>query len=111
MRPSTTGATASSTEAAGARPGRELPSIRVRPPGPRSRDLASRLAAVECPAADARRQARARQSDTDATPIVYARGAGANVIDVDDNRYVDLAAGFGALLLGHVPAAPWQERV
>jgi 4-aminobutyrate aminotransferase/(S)-3-amino-2-methylpropionate transaminase len=76
----------------------------VKPPGPSSRDLAARLAAVECPAADARRQARALQSDTDPTPIVYARGEGANVVDVDGNRYVDLAAGFGALLLGHVPA-------
>ena len=37
-------------------------------------------------------------------PIVYAGGEGSNVIDVDGNRYVDLAAGFGALLLGHAPA-------
>jgi 4-aminobutyrate aminotransferase-like enzyme len=35
--------------------------------------------------------------------IVYARGHGANVFDVDGNRYVDLAAGFGALSLGHAP--------
>jgi 4-aminobutyrate aminotransferase/(S)-3-amino-2-methylpropionate transaminase len=33
--------------------------------------------------------------------IVYARALGANVVDVDGNRYVDLAAGFGALLVGH----------
>jgi len=33
--------------------------------------------------------------------IVYATAAGANVIDVDGNRYVDLAAGFGAALIGH----------
>jgi 4-aminobutyrate aminotransferase/(S)-3-amino-2-methylpropionate transaminase len=37
-------------------------------------------------------------------PIVYASGSGSNVVDVDGNRYVDLAAGFGALLLGHRPA-------
>jgi 4-aminobutyrate aminotransferase/(S)-3-amino-2-methylpropionate transaminase len=36
-------------------------------------------------------------------PVVYASGAGSNVTDVDGNRYVDLAAGFGALLLGHDP--------
>jgi len=38
-----------------------------------------------------------------ATPsgIVLARGEGANVYCTDDNRYVDLAAGFGSLLLGH----------
>jgi 4-aminobutyrate aminotransferase/(S)-3-amino-2-methylpropionate transaminase len=33
--------------------------------------------------------------------IVLARGVGANAFDVDGNRYVDLAAGFGALLIGH----------
>jgi 4-aminobutyrate aminotransferase/(S)-3-amino-2-methylpropionate transaminase len=33
--------------------------------------------------------------------IVYASAIGANVTDVDGNRYVDLAAGFGAQLLGH----------
>jgi len=33
--------------------------------------------------------------------LVYERGFGSNVFDVDGNRYVDLAAGFGALLLGH----------
>lgn len=33
--------------------------------------------------------------------IVYSLARGSNVIDVDGNRYVDLAAGFGALLLGH----------
>jgi hypothetical protein len=35
------------------------------------------------------------------TPIVLASGKGSNVFDVDGNRYVDLAAGFGAVLLGH----------
>ena len=37
--------------------------------------------------------------------IVYARGRGSNVTDVDRNRYVDLAGGFGALLLGHLHPA------
>jgi 4-aminobutyrate aminotransferase/(S)-3-amino-2-methylpropionate transaminase len=35
--------------------------------------------------------------------LVYRAGHGSNVIDVDGNRYVDLAAGFGSLLLGHNP--------
>jgi 4-aminobutyrate aminotransferase/(S)-3-amino-2-methylpropionate transaminase len=39
------------------------------------------------------------------SPIVYASALGANVVDADGNRYVDLAAGFGALLLGHRPPA------
>jgi 4-aminobutyrate aminotransferase/(S)-3-amino-2-methylpropionate transaminase len=33
--------------------------------------------------------------------MVYSHGVGANVYDPDGNRYVDLAAGFGAQLLGH----------
>jgi 4-aminobutyrate aminotransferase/(S)-3-amino-2-methylpropionate transaminase len=34
---------------------------------------------------------------------VYSQAAGSNVLDVDGNRYVDLAAGFGSMLLGHRP--------
>src|SRR5215472_6514866 len=82
-----------------------LPEIRVAPPGPVSRAMAARLLAVECPAFDARRHARARASGEEQTPIVFERGSGPNVFDVDGNRYVDLAAGFGALLLGHQPAS------
>ena len=80
-----------------------LPEIRVAPPGPRSREMAARLAAVESPAFDARREAREKASGAEQSPIVYAEGSGANVVDVDGNRYVDLVAGFGALLLGHRP--------
>jgi len=36
--------------------------------------------------------------------MVLSHGVGSNLMDVDGNRYVDLAAGFGALLLGHGPA-------
>ena len=32
---------------------------------------------------------------------VLVRGYGCNLWDADDNRYVDLAAGFGSMLLGH----------
>ncbi len=52
---------------------------------------------------DARREARARESSEPQAPIVYVRGDGVNVVDADENRYVDIAAGFGALLLGHRP--------
>ncbi len=83
----------------------QLPEIRVAPPGPKSRALAARLAAVESPALDARREERARTSGHEQAPIVYETGEGPNVVDVDGNRYVDLAAGFGALLLGHVPSS------
>ena len=61
--------------------------------------------AVESPAFEARRDARAAASGAEQAPIVYARGAGSNVFDVDGNRYVDLTAGFGALVLGYGPNA------
>jgi 4-aminobutyrate aminotransferase / (S)-3-amino-2-methylpropionate transaminase / 5-aminovalerate transaminase len=46
---------------------------------------------------------RHEPGDLSAPPagIVYASAKGSNVIDVDSNRYVDFAAGFGAMLLGH----------
>ena len=69
-----------------------LPQIVTEVPGPRSRELAARLRAVECP-------------DTtylgEDFPIFWQRGAGANVWDEDDNRYVDLTAAFGVCALGH----------
>jgi len=77
------------------------PKILSAVPGPRSRELAARLAAVESPAFDARRDARARASGADQTPIVFSSGEGSNVLDADGNRYVDLTCGFGALALGH----------
>lgn len=83
----------------------EPPGIVIPPPGPRSRALHARLARTECPAFEARRDARATTSDEDQAPIVYARGRGSNVWDVDGNRYVDMVAGFGALALGHGPPA------
>jgi 4-aminobutyrate aminotransferase/(S)-3-amino-2-methylpropionate transaminase len=76
----------------------------VAPPGPRSRETGARLAAVESPSVDARRQTREHESGEPHASIVYASGRGCNVVDVDENVYVDLTAGFGALLLGHVPA-------
>lgn len=85
--------------------GDALPALVTPPPGPRSRALAARLAAVECPAFEERRAARAERSGEDQAPLVYAHGVGSNVVDVDGNRYVDLTAGFGALVLGYGPNA------
>jgi 4-aminobutyrate aminotransferase-like enzyme len=90
-------------EATGSVIGQELPLVSIPPPGPRSRELSARLAAVESPAFEARREARADSSGAEHSPIVYASGRGSNVFDADGNRYVDLTAGFGALLLGHAP--------
>jgi 4-aminobutyrate aminotransferase-like enzyme len=81
--------------------GDELPEILTAPPGPRSRSALGRLERVECPAFGKRREARARQSGAEMPPIVLSAGRGSNLHDVDGNRYVDLCAGFGALLLGH----------
>jgi len=75
--------------------------VAVKPPGPRSLAFAARLERVESPAFGARRAARRAVAGTDMAPIVYASAVGSNVSDVDGNRYVDLAGGFGAMLLGH----------
>ncbi len=81
--------------------GQQLPSVAVTPPGPKSRAIAARIANVECPSFEARREARTAASGSDQAPIVYARGRGSNVTDVDGNRYIDLTAGFGALAFGY----------
>jgi 4-aminobutyrate aminotransferase/(S)-3-amino-2-methylpropionate transaminase len=62
-----------------------------------------RLSRSESPAFGARRKDRADVSGADMEPIVFASGEGSNVLDVDGNLYVDLAAGFGSLALGHRP--------
>jgi 4-aminobutyrate aminotransferase/(S)-3-amino-2-methylpropionate transaminase len=73
----------------------------VSPPGPASKSALQRLEQVECPAFGRRRRDRASLSGTDAPVLVFATGNGSNVFDLDGNRYVDLAAGFGSVLLGH----------
>jgi 4-aminobutyrate aminotransferase/(S)-3-amino-2-methylpropionate transaminase len=69
----------------------QLPALRTAVPGPRSRALAARLARVES------------RNVTCLTPepIFWQRARGANVWDVDDNRYVDLGAAFGVANVGH----------
>jgi len=72
---------------------RDLPPERVTSiPGPRSRALAGRLAAVES------RDVTCMAPDP---PICWERAAGANVWDVDGNRFVDLTAAFGVANAGH----------
>lgn len=81
----------------------DLPAIVTEVPGPRSRALAARLTELECPAFEARRRSREGVAQTDYGPIVLSRGERHLVVDADGNRYVDLAAGFGALIFGHDP--------
>ncbi len=62
-------------------------------PGPRSRDLAAELALTEAPNASA--------ISSGDQPVFWDQTAGANVWDVDGNRYVDLTAGFCVAIAGH----------
>jgi acetylornithine/succinyldiaminopimelate/putrescine aminotransferase len=70
------------------------PAILTPPPGPRSRALAATLRRVEAPGVNA-------VPLTGEPPIAWAEARGANVLDVDGNRYVDLTAGFGVAAIGH----------
>jgi 4-aminobutyrate aminotransferase / (S)-3-amino-2-methylpropionate transaminase / 5-aminovalerate transaminase len=71
--------------------GDELPRVVSSIPGPRSLDLARRLARVESP--NITRLAPA--------PIFWTEARGAAVRDADGNTYVDLTAGFGVAHAGH----------
>ncbi|HEY4105665.1 MAG TPA: aspartate aminotransferase family protein [Polyangiaceae bacterium] len=81
-------------------PGQDEPKILSRPPGPSSRSWLVRHAHRTAPMGP---KPSSEPGDLRARPsgIVYASAKGSNVIDVDSNRYVDFAAGFGAMLLGH----------
>jgi 4-aminobutyrate aminotransferase-like enzyme len=70
------------------------PEILTPPPGPRSRALAARLARAEAPGINT-------LGPGDEPTIVWREALGANVLDVDGNRYVDLTAGFGVAGIGH----------
>jgi 4-aminobutyrate aminotransferase-like enzyme len=59
------------------------------------------LAASECPSLTTRRKRRAEQTGASHDPIVWVEACGANVVDADGNRYVDLTAGFGVAFVGH----------
>ncbi len=75
--------------------GQEPPLISARPPGEHSRSFLLRHAHATAP------MGPKRAPGDRPSGIVYASALGSNVVDVDGNRYVDLAAGFGAELLGH----------
>ena len=69
-----------------------LPRLVVPPPGPRAQELAEQLAAFEAPGVNT--------VGAGAAPL-WREARGANVLDVDGNRYVDLTSGFGVALAGH----------
>lgn len=84
--------------------GDELPALRTAVPGPMSRAASERLAGLECPAVGLVRTRRADAAGLErqeAATLVLSSGTGANLVDADGNRFVDFAAGFGSVLLGH----------
>jgi 4-aminobutyrate aminotransferase-like enzyme len=81
----------------------EPPDVRVPPPGPNSRAWSARHRAQAAPMGPKAPNGQPFDS------VVFERGRASNVYCVDGNRYVDFAAGFGALLLGH--AHPELEKV
>jgi len=82
--------------------GTQGPEVITPIPGPNSQKWVDRLASHECPAITARRARRASSlGAASADPIVWKSAVGANVIDVDNNRFVDLTAGFGVASAGH----------
>jgi 4-aminobutyrate aminotransferase / (S)-3-amino-2-methylpropionate transaminase / 5-aminovalerate transaminase len=68
------------------------PEIVTPPPGPRARELCAELARTEAPGINTLAFGEA---------ILWEEALGANVLDVDRNRYVDLTSGFGAAAVGH----------
>jgi 4-aminobutyrate aminotransferase-like enzyme len=72
-----------------------LPELLTAIPGPRSRQLAVEL------------QAHESQNVTYVSPgfpVFWEQARGANVWDVDGNRFLDLTSGFGVASLGYAPA-------
>ncbi len=70
------------------------PKILTPPPGPRSLELAKRLARVE---------SRNITHLTPEFPVFWEEAEGANVRDVDGNVYLDMTGAFGVSAAGHTP--------
>ncbi|MDH4282515.1 MAG: aminotransferase class III-fold pyridoxal phosphate-dependent enzyme, partial [Myxococcales bacterium] len=81
--------------------GDALPAVRSPIPADAGRAWVERLAASECPALTTRRKRRAERTGSSHDPIVWVEAQGANVVDADGNRYVDLTSGFGVAFIGH----------
>lgn len=78
-----------------------MPKLSSALPGVGSQACIDLLAAAECPALTQRRARRHERAGASQDPIVWEQAAGANVVDVDGNVFVDLSAGFGAASVGH----------
>ncbi len=73
-----------------------LPELATPVPGPRSRVLAAELRAHE---------SRNVTYVSPGFPVFWERAHGANVWDVDGNRFLDLTSGFGVASLGYAPGS------
>jgi 4-aminobutyrate aminotransferase-like enzyme len=71
-----------------------LPELKTPIPGPRSRELAVELRAHE---------SRNVTYVSPGFPVFWHQAQGANVWDVDGNRFLDLTSGFGVASLGYAP--------
>jgi 4-aminobutyrate aminotransferase-like enzyme len=67
----------------------------VNGPGPRSRELSRRIAAVEAPGVNT------LPSTPGAVSLFWEEAEGARVRDVDGTSYIDLTSGFGVAAVGH----------
>jgi len=81
--------------------GDALPAVKSPIPAATGQAWVERLAASECPALTTRRKRREEQTGASHDPIVWVEARGANVVDADGNRYVDLTSGFGVAFVGH----------
>jgi len=81
--------------------GDALPAVQRPIPAAAGQAWVERLAASECPALTTRRKRREEQTGASHDPIVWVEAQGANVVDADGNRYVDLTSGFGVAFVGH----------
>ena len=85
--------------------GDRLPRIVAGPPGPVALKWSRRLASSEAPGVNTLPsnfdEALVGEASAVEPPILWREARGANVLDVDGNRYLDLTAGFGVAALGH----------
>jgi len=69
----------------------EVPHIVVPPPGPRSREMHARAAAVM----------KGYSSQVRLFPVCFEKGYGVTLTDVDGNTYIDFSSGIYVTTLGH----------
>lgn len=81
--------------------GELLPKIVVEPPGPKSREIAEILKKYETPALSPLLLGEKDLLGFGGVPIAWKQARGANIVDVDENIYIDLTAGFCVAIAGH----------